>query len=187
MSDRREELLEGAVDYALEHGIGTLTLRPLAQALGTSDRMLVYHFADKDQLVTAVLERAYERWFEELASRPRRARTPRGAVLDLWGALTDPVLAPCQRLYLEVAALSMFDPGRYREVNETMTGRWHREIVAWLVGGGADPRRATDMASVVGATLDGLYAELVTTGDERTAAAGVRRLADWAHAQTAPA
>ncbi|MGH8969710.1 MAG: TetR/AcrR family transcriptional regulator [Actinomycetes bacterium] len=187
MSDRRDELLEHAVDYALVHGIGSLTLRPLARALGTSDRMLVYHFGGKDQLVDSVLSRAYDRWFHELDRRPRTARSPRAAVRRLWAAVTSAPLAPCMRLYLEVAALSMYDPTRYRSVNTWMTDRWRAAIVEWLVAAGADPTRARAAAPLVAAALDGLHVELIVTGDARPLAPAVRRLADWAEAETRPA
>ena len=55
MATRRDELAEAATDYALEHGLIGLSLRPLAEALGTSDRMLLYHFEDKDDLVATIL------------------------------------------------------------------------------------------------------------------------------------
>src|SRR5690349_315476 len=51
---RRAELTDGALRYVLEQGLVGLSLRPLAAALGTSDRMLIYHFGSKDALVTAV-------------------------------------------------------------------------------------------------------------------------------------
>jgi AcrR family transcriptional regulator len=49
--DRHDELLEQATDHVLEHGLIGLTLRPLAAAIGTSDRMLIYHFGSRDALV----------------------------------------------------------------------------------------------------------------------------------------
>ncbi|MGH3330798.1 MAG: TetR/AcrR family transcriptional regulator, partial [Nocardioidaceae bacterium] len=55
---RRDELAEQATDYVLGYGIAGLSLRPLAAALGTSDRMLVYHFGSKDALVAEVIERS---------------------------------------------------------------------------------------------------------------------------------
>jgi len=58
---RREELTEAAADYLLDHGLIGLSLRPLAAALGTSDRMLLYHFADKDDLVATVLRVSTDR------------------------------------------------------------------------------------------------------------------------------
>jgi len=42
--DRREDLLDRVTDHVLEHGLIGLTLRPVAAAIGTSDRMLIYHF-----------------------------------------------------------------------------------------------------------------------------------------------
>ena len=52
---RREELLDQVTDHVLEHGLIGLTLRPLAAAIGTSDRMLIYHFGSRDGLVSAVV------------------------------------------------------------------------------------------------------------------------------------
>ena len=52
----RENLLPQLAAYALEHGIAGLSLRPLAAAAGTSDRMLLYHFGSKQQLVAELLE-----------------------------------------------------------------------------------------------------------------------------------
>ena len=62
--DRRQELLDLATDRVLEDGLIGLTLRPLAAAIGTSDRMLVYHFGSRDalvsEIVTATSQRAVE-------------------------------------------------------------------------------------------------------------------------------
>ena len=43
-TERRAQLAEAATDYVLEHGLIGLSLRPLAAEIGTSDRMLLYHF-----------------------------------------------------------------------------------------------------------------------------------------------
>ncbi len=50
-TSRRDEVAQAATDYVLEHGLVGLSLRPMAAELGTSDRMLLYHFASKDDLV----------------------------------------------------------------------------------------------------------------------------------------
>lgn len=41
--------------YVLANGLANLSLRPLARAAGTSDRMLIYHFGTKEQLIEVVL------------------------------------------------------------------------------------------------------------------------------------
>ena len=53
--EQRAALLDGVVEYVLREGVATLSLRPLAAALGTSDRMLLYYFDSRDRLLVAVL------------------------------------------------------------------------------------------------------------------------------------
>ena len=43
-SRRKEELLELSYRYALEHGLADLSLRPLAAAVGSSPRVLLFLF-----------------------------------------------------------------------------------------------------------------------------------------------
>src|SRR3954471_397566 len=102
MPTRREELAEGATDYALEHGLIGLSLRPLAEALGTSDRMLLYHFDDKDDLVATILRTTSDRSVRSLRELPGSPDL-RTAVLDLWRAVTTGPQERCQRLYVEAA------------------------------------------------------------------------------------
>lgn len=63
MSSRKQELLDAALAYLLEHGVANASLRPLAEALGTSPRMLIFHFKSKEGLLRDV--------FEALNSRKR--------------------------------------------------------------------------------------------------------------------
>src|SRR2546421_10909753 len=57
-SPRREELLERAYAYVLEHGLADMSLRPMAAAVGSSPRVLLFLFGSKDELVRALLARA---------------------------------------------------------------------------------------------------------------------------------
>lgn len=52
---RKQETLARAAEYVLQHGLAGLSLRPLAEALGTSPRMLLYDFGSKEELVGAIL------------------------------------------------------------------------------------------------------------------------------------
>jgi len=106
MSDRRHDLAEAATDYVLEHGLLDLSLRPLAAALGTSDRMLLYHFKDKLDLVATVLNVSNARSVRGIREL-RPSRDVRQAVVDLWGVVSQPEQARCQRLYVEAAALGV--------------------------------------------------------------------------------
>lgn len=179
VDDRRAELLDGAVDYVLGHGVGELTLRPLAAALGTSDRMLVYHFGGKERLVDELLRLAYDRCLDELDRQRKAAATPGAAIRRLWRVLNAPEMTPYLRLYLEVAALSLHRPELHRDVSRVMLERWRGVITRWLVDAGAPAGRAGAVATLIAAALDGLQLDLMTTGEERRVRRALDRLAVW--------
>src|SRR3954454_21000885 len=55
---RKQDLLDEIVAYLGEHGIGDLSLRPLAKRLGTSTYTLTYQFGSKDQLLADAVRHA---------------------------------------------------------------------------------------------------------------------------------
>ena len=56
MSDARDALLGRAIAHYAAHGIRDTSLRSLASAIGTSQRMLHYHFGSREDLLAAVLD-----------------------------------------------------------------------------------------------------------------------------------
>ena len=52
----RETLLPMLAAHVLANGLGGASLRPLAKAAGTSDRMLIYHFGNKETLISDLLD-----------------------------------------------------------------------------------------------------------------------------------
>jgi len=59
-SQAREDLLAAAVRHALDGGIADLSLRQIAAAIGTSHRMLIYHFGSREGLLVAVTQAVEE-------------------------------------------------------------------------------------------------------------------------------
>lgn len=57
-SPRRAEIVEAAYEYVLGAGLAGASLRPLADAVGSSTGVLRFLFGSKDGLVAAVLDRA---------------------------------------------------------------------------------------------------------------------------------
>ena len=51
----REDILGGALEVAFEDGLSQLTFGRVAKRLGISDRVVVYYFPSKDELVSDVL------------------------------------------------------------------------------------------------------------------------------------
>lgn len=164
---RRDELAEGATDYALENGLIGLSLRPLAAALDTSDRMLNYHFGSKDALIAAVLAVSNERSMQTIRDMPD-SPSVRQAILDLWDTLTEPDMARCQRMYVEAASLGLFGREPYaasvRESNEV----WLAAMAAHLQRSGVTKAKALRLATLVDATVNGLLLDRPLDGDAVT-------------------
>ena len=98
----RDRLLQRAIEYLAERGVSDLSLRELAAGLGTSHRMLIYHFGSRDELVVEVVRAMEARERENLAGLLRSEDSPIDAVRKFWRHISDPALAPYQRLFFEV-------------------------------------------------------------------------------------
>ncbi|MFF2023504.1 TetR/AcrR family transcriptional regulator [Streptomyces sp. NPDC058171] len=171
---RREELLSAAMGYVGEHSLAALTLRPLAAALGTSDRMLVYHFGSREGLVVALLDRA----FADLAVvwRGQPVAKPSDLVRALWQAFEEPGVRVAMRLYLEAASLAGTSE-LWSEQLAPATAAYLHTAEQWLVETGVPPAIAPQAARLISATLDGLLLQLNIDGDRGAAEGAVELLA----------
>jgi AcrR family transcriptional regulator len=158
-SARRDALAEAATDYALEHGLIDLSLRPLAAAVGTSDRMLLYHFEDKHDLVAAILRVSNDRSVAEIRALTP-ARSVRRAVADLWSACAAGQLDRCQRLYVQAAALGLLGREPYLSVVRESNQRWVDARTDYLVQAGATRARAGRAVALLDAAFMGLQLDL---------------------------
>lgn len=155
-SARRAELLEASYRYVLEHGIVDTSLRPLAEAVGSSTRVLMYLFGSKDGLVRALLARARE---DELRGLTRIA--PGGdlgdAVRALWAWLSAPAHTLVLRLWVESYSRSLVSPeGPWAGFAHDSVSDWLQLLESARPGAGhdADADRTLALAVLRGALLD---------------------------------
>jgi AcrR family transcriptional regulator len=174
---RRDELAQAATDYVLEHGLVGLSLRPLAAGVGTSDRMLLYHFADKDDLVATVLRVSNDRSVAEIGSLPPSTDV-RSAVLDLWRAVRQPRLDRCQRMYVEAAALGLFGREPYASVVREANTVWAAAVADHLVASGMPRERAARGVALLDAAFMGFQLDLPLDAGDPEQEQAVRDLAD---------
>lgn len=174
---RRDRLAQAATDYVLDHGLVGLSLRPLAAHIGTSDRMLLYHFEGKDDLVATVLRVANDRSVAELRALPS-AGAVRPAVLDLWALLNSPVVAACQRTYVEAAALGLFGQEPYASVVRAANRLWVAAVADHLVASGMPRERSGRAVALLDAALTGFSLDLPLDRADPVLAQAVRDLAD---------
>jgi AcrR family transcriptional regulator len=99
--ERRHELLGALLDAFATGGIGDRSLREIAEAVGTSHRMLIHHFGSRDELLIAVVEEVERRQALALDDLPD---DPVAAFLAMWSDLIRPELRPFERLFFECYA-----------------------------------------------------------------------------------
>ena len=171
-SARKRQLLDAAYDYVMERGLTELSLRPLAEAIGSSPRVLLFLFGSKDGLVQALLDRARA---DELALLTEVET--RGGLAEVgrrvWRWLAHPDHRRLLTLWAEGYARSLVNPA----------GPWadfaRRTVEDWLdiLAAAQPPRRRRTARGVVERTLllavlRGALLDLLATGDiERTTAA----------------
>jgi AcrR family transcriptional regulator len=179
MSERRQELIEKALDYFLKHGLAGLSLRPLAGQIGSSARLLVYHFGSKDGLIAAVMDALRARMQTSFtASAAASAKGVRGGVMRrFWTWIVHPANAPYMRLLFEVQALALQNPAVYARYLEGTSSSWLE-----LIEGSLPPsksRRAK--ATLCAAVIDGLLLEYLSTGDRRRTTGALELFVELMH------
>jgi len=173
-SARRTELVEAAYAYALANGLAGASLRPVAEAIGSSTGVLRFLFGSKDGLVRAVLDRARAEELAMLSTLPPDGDL-REASECVWAWLADTRHAPVLRLWAESYATSLGDPD----------GPWggfaRRTVDDWLaLLARAQPpavrRTAAGAAqrTAVLAILRGGMLDLLATGQTRRVTRAVR-------------
>jgi AcrR family transcriptional regulator len=166
-SPRQDELLELAYRYVLAHGLADMSLRPLARAIGSSPRVLLYLYGSKDELIRALLDRARA---DELAAIGawQEAESPADLIdgaLQVWRWLSDDSHRHLLGLWVEAYARSLADP------DGPWSGFAAQTVQDWLgLLAGRQPPRLRGAAgaaerTAVLALLRGAMLDLLATGD----------------------
>ncbi|GAA4070735.1 TetR/AcrR family transcriptional regulator [Actinomadura miaoliensis] len=177
---RRAELLDAVVAYLTDHGLSTLSMRPLAQHLGHSTRVLTHHFADKQDLLGQVLARLDEQQRERLRALPGwdGERSMGDIVRDTWRWQLREDNLPFIRLVHEIEGLAA--GGRLAgQVTRLLADRVEFVAESFRVRG-VPADLARHYATVQNAAFAGLQLDFLNTGDRERAEAGVEWLAEQA-------
>jgi AcrR family transcriptional regulator len=156
--ERRSRTLAKAADYVLAHGLEGLSLRPLAAALGTSPRMLLYDFESKEALIDAVLAEIRRREERLIAEERIDFRgDPAEALAAVWRWVSADERAPFMRLFFETYVDALRRPEAHREGARPLVRDWVDFLGRDEVG--IDETTATLMIAIVrGLLLDRLAA-----------------------------
>jgi len=150
----KEEILEGALSVAFDHGLSRLTYGRVARHLGISDRVVVYYFPSTEDLVAEVLvgvgiqlQQALEPAFRSPAEDHLQL------VKAAWPVMARPEADAIFSLFLEATGLAASGREPYRSLVPQLVDAWITWAADYLRGTPAQRRLEAETAIAV---LDGL-------------------------------
>jgi AcrR family transcriptional regulator len=163
MSSRKEELRKAILKYLLQHGVAKLSLRPLAAKLGTSPRMLIFHFKSKEGLLQDVLGELHSWLIESFArvASTDSVQSDDAPLRRFWQWASSDRNVPYLRLLYEVQIVALQNPAEYGRYLKKTSADWQAITLRFL----SKSIHNRSMATLCIAVFDGLFLELMSTGD----------------------
>ena len=163
---RPAELLDAVVDHLTAHGVAEVSLRPLAKAVDSSPRVLLYYFGSKEKLMVKALARLRERQ-RVTYDRMKAAdfKTPSEACRAIWRHMSAPEYEPLFRLFFEAYSMALRRPRLYSEFLRTAVEDWLEFLSAPLIRRGYTGSDARAHATVVLAGFRGFMLDYCASRD----------------------
>src|SRR3954462_6012340 len=171
-----ERLLAAAMEHVAEHGVGNLSLRGLAAALGTSHRMLIYHFGSREGLLVEVIRTVEAQQRAALAELLLDEDAPPAETMRrMWRRVADPALWPNERLFFEVYAQALQGSPHALPLLDGIVDLWVEPLTRLAVAQGRPEALARAEARLGVAVTRGLLLDLLATGDRAAVDAAMER------------
>jgi AcrR family transcriptional regulator len=175
LSAPKERLLAAAADRIAESGVSDLSLRALAAAIGSSHRMLIYHFGSKEGLLVQVIKLVEQRQREALADIEPDDPTPAAITRAFWRRLSAPELVANERLFFEIYGQALQGRPGTTELLDGIVDSWIGPVVALLDRLGFPSEHAAAQARLGIAVTRVLLLDLLATGDRAACDAAVEQ------------
>ncbi len=155
------------MEFLAQHGVGNLSLRELAAGVGTSHRMLIYHFGGREELLAAVVGHVEAQQRAALAALAEHITDPVELGRTFWRRLADPSLAPAERLFFEIYANALYGREWTESFRANVITAWSGPVEELFRRIGFSRSEAAVRARVGIALTRGLLLDLLLTGDRR--------------------
>jgi AcrR family transcriptional regulator len=162
---RPEELQDAIVQYLTRHGLADLSLRPLAKAVGSSPRVLLYYFGSKEKMVVKVLGEVRRR--QRAGYDQIRAASLAEACWTVWKRMSASDSEPLFRLFFEAYGIALRHPQIYKAFLRDTIEDWLRFVGDLLCREGYERREARVFATIVLAGLRGFMLDYCSTRDRK--------------------
>lgn len=163
---RPGELLDAIVAYLAKKGVAELSLRPLAKAVKSSPRVLLYYFGSKENLVAEAIQRLRERQRASFAKmREARYEQPSDACRAIWKHMSSPESEAAFRLSLETYSMALRHPKRFGDYLKDSIEDWLQFLSEPLTRKGVAAADARAFATVVIAGFRGFMLDYCASHD----------------------
>ncbi len=169
----RDRLLDAAIDHFGRHGIGDTSLRGIAEAVGTSHRMLIYHFGSREGLLAEVTRAVEARQRAVMTATYDTDLPPLEAAAKYWEETVEATLR-YGPLFFELAAHAMQGKEHAAVLREELIASWLPQVTELCRALGIPDDQAETHARLALGAARGLLLDLLVTG----ARAEVARAAD---------
>lgn len=154
--EQRDAIIRALADHVLQAGLGETSLRQLASAAGVSNRMLLYYFKDKAEVLYLTLMQIVTD-LAELAGATReggRLLTPSEAFDSLADLSRDKALRPYMTVWIEISAKAARGHTPYVGIAAEIAQRF----ISWLEASldTEDPKQRKLDAAMILSMVDGL-------------------------------
>lgn len=165
---RPAELLDAVAGYIVRYGVASLSLRPLARAVGSSPRVLLYYYGSKEKLIAKALARLRERQRVVLGGlREAQFDGHSDSCRAIWQHMSAPQSEPLFKFFLETYALALRNPKRFSDFLHSAVEDWLDFIAAPWIRKGRHEEEARAFATVVLAGFRGFMLDYCATHDRQ--------------------
>ncbi|HET6740392.1 MAG TPA: TetR family transcriptional regulator [Kribbella sp.] len=158
----RDSLLADAVEHFAKNGIGDASLRTIATSIGTSHRMLIYHFGSREGLLDEVVRTVEQQQRDLLTGLSDLPVEEQNELF--WRRVTEAALI-YGPLFFELSAHAMQDLPHTESLKADLVNVWLPPLIDLCIRAGVPADQAPTYARLGLAASRGLLFDLLLTGD----------------------
>lgn len=160
----RERLLDAVIDHLGRKGIGDTSLRAIAEAVGSSHRMLIYHFGSRDGLLAEVTREVEARQRATMAISYDTDLPPLEAAARYWEQTVEASLR-YGPLFFELTAHAMQGKEHAAALRDEVIASWLPPITELCLAIGIPGDQAETHARLALGAARGLLLDVLVTGE----------------------
>ena len=159
----KASLIQKTLDYILANGLRGHSLRSIASEIGTTHRILSYHFGSKEEFIAEVIDYFFSSWLQVVSETPiENCATSSEAMLLLWDRVTHPDVFIYSRIGIELVSWKSRQQSLSQLLPESV---WAEPLERISRLSNLNPANTEVDIRVLRAMLRGLLYQLAATND----------------------